>query len=221
MTMLFLLIFVVATMTRASRDSLHTVRATQNGTRNLFGNSCSPSLNDFAGISTLGGWFETTLGGLSLFEPASVMSCLTPIANGSLIDVKLHNQPVVHVIPRLWNSDSPNTTWLTAIWDATFHGQVIGVDYTPLAHNLFVEIVGGSSTLAECSDTGKLNLQRTYGARFNTPSGPETRVFSLRDMKMVYPTYPGVGVKSLSQIDSGSIILDADARCLTVWQGAG
>ena len=70
------------------------------------------------------------------------------------------------------------------------------MDDTPLARNLFAEIVGVSSMGANCSDMSKLNLQRTSGARFNMPYGPETRVFSLIDMMMVYSTYPGVGNKA-------------------------
>jgi hypothetical protein len=147
------------------------------------------------------------------------MGCLTAAPNGSLIDVKLRGQPVAHVISRLWNSDSPNTVWLTAIWDVTFHGQS-GVDYTPLANTLFADIIGVANMGSNCSDVSKLDLQRTFGARFNTPHGPETRVFSFRDMKMVYPTYPGVGVKGLSRTGNGSVILDAEDRCLTIWQAA-
>ena len=201
-------------------NNLNHTGISKNSSSILYGNRTGPSLADFTSISTPSGWFETTLGGLSLFERSSVMNCLATTFNGSLIDVQLRGQPVAHVVSRLWSSDSPNTVWLSAIWDVTFHGPIMGVDYTPLANNLFSQIVGVSNMVSNCQDTGMLDLQRPFGARFNTPNGPETRVFSLRDLKMVYPTYPGVGVKELSKTNDGSIILDAENRCLDVWQAA-
>ena len=202
-----------------SHDLNHT-GINRNSSSILYGNRTRPSLDDFNGISTPSRWFETTLGGLSLFEQPSVMNCLATTFNGSLIDVQLRDQPVTHVVSKLWSLDSPNTVWLSAIWDATFHGPLMGVDYTPLADNLFSQIVGVSNMVSDCQDAGMLDLQRTFGARFNTPNGPETRIFSLRDLKMVYPTYPGVGVKELWKTNDGSIILDPEDRCLDVWQAA-
>ncbi len=75
---------------------------------------------------------------------------------------------------------------LSAFWGVAFRGPVSGVDYSPLANTLFAQVVGVSK-ISDCEDVSKFNLQRTFAARFNTPKGPETRVFSVRDLKTVFP----------------------------------
>ena len=196
----------------------------------LYGSTGVPEPSDLRDVQTKGGWFETTSAGFVTFGREKIMQSLVPNRkNTSMVDVMFPFREAVTVEARFWSPTSPSVAWVAAHWDAVsivFGEQGLNMsayDTTSLANVWFAMISGEPGMrLQTCDSLDVTDEYRTlYGASFNTPQGPETRMISLfryqerDDFTIISPKYPGVHLDAIPI--KGDLVLDPNNQCMLLW----
>jgi hypothetical protein len=196
----------------------------------LYGSTGVPEPGDLRNVQTKGGWFETTLAGFATFGREKIMQSLVPnCKNASRVDVMFPSRETVTVEARVWSIASPSVGWVAAHWDAVsiiFGEQGLDMsayDTTSLANVWFSMISGAPGMRLQTCDSLDVTdkFRALYGASFNTPQGPETRMIFLfryqerNDFTIISPKYPGVLLDTIPIKDD--LVLDPKNQCMLLW----
>ena len=196
----------------------------------LYGDSGVPELEDLRHVQTKGGWFETTVAGVVAFRRDKILySLVTNPKNSSRVNVIWPQQDVLTMDLRTWNTELPHAVWVAVLWDAVsqkFAGEGMDLsayDTTFLANTLYSTLLGEPGMrLQPCTSLDVNDEVRTlYGASFNTPQGPETRMISIFNwvdsdsFSMISPQYPGVRLDTITI--GKNLVLDPGGQCMQLW----